>query len=97
MRLIISPCRAKKRFNRWKLHLFSPLKPDVTLIARLTPENKTVLDYFCVPRRADLVRRRGAPLQMTVRERNIAAIDAFRFPDLTFLSDVVRQAEVRER
>jgi len=49
LRVIVSPCRQRKRFRRWKLHLYSPLKPDFTIIARLTPDNDAILDYYCIP------------------------------------------------
>jgi hypothetical protein len=82
IRIIISPCHARKRFDRWILHLHSLLKPDVTLIARLAPENKVVLDYFYLPR------SEKAPSQITVGFTIFGALDVHRFNDLAFLKDV---------
>jgi DNA invertase Pin-like site-specific DNA recombinase len=83
MRLVIAPCRPCKRFDRWKLHLYSPLKPDFTLIARLAPENKAILDYFYFPWREE------APRQITVGRVKASAFNARRFNDLTFLKGVL--------
>jgi hypothetical protein len=82
MRLIISPCRARKRFDRWKLHLHSPLKPDVTLIARLASENKSILDYLYVPG------SERAALEITVGQIISGAFKCHRHTDLTFLKDI---------
>jgi DNA invertase Pin-like site-specific DNA recombinase len=83
MRLTIAPCRALKRSHSWKLYLYSPLNPDVILIARLALDNKAILDYFCLPCSPRY------PGQMTVKQVNSSAIDVHRFPELNFLQDVI--------
>jgi DNA invertase Pin-like site-specific DNA recombinase len=83
MRLTIAPCRVLKRCHSWKLHLHSPLKPEVTLIARLAPGNKGILDYFYMPW------SERNPTQMTVRQVNSTAIDVHRFSELTFLKELL--------
>jgi len=58
------------------------VRPNVTLIARLAPDNKTVLHYLCVP-----WSDKGLS-QITLGLDNIDAIDAQRFTDLGFLKDL---------
>jgi DNA invertase Pin-like site-specific DNA recombinase len=83
LRLIVARCRGGKRFDRWKLRLYSPVKPDVTLIARLSPDNETIVDYLYVPW-CD----KGIS-QITLGFDNIDAIGGKRFIDLAFLNDLV--------
>src|SRR5260370_3708837 len=89
IRLTIAPCRALKRCHSWKLHLHSPLKPDFTLIARLAPENKKILDYFYLPW------TQQNPAQVPVRLVNNSVIDIHRFTELTFLKDVARAGQIK--
>ena len=83
MRLAIARCRSERKSHRWVLRFHSPLKPDVTIIARLAPENEGILDYFC------LSWNEQGLAQMTVKPVNSAAIDAHRYTHLAFLKDVV--------
>ena len=81
VRLSIVRCRAYKRINSWKLQLNSPLKPDVTVFARLAPGNETILDYFCVPQ------SRRKLTQITVSPLTPPTRDVEQFTDLAFLKD----------
>jgi DNA invertase Pin-like site-specific DNA recombinase len=81
MRVGITRCRSFKRFNSWRLQLCSPWKPDVSIFARLTPGNETILDYFCVP--ASRERR----TQITVSPQTPPPPDVQRFDDLGFLQE----------
>ena len=82
MRLIISPCRTRKRGDRWKLHLRSPLNPELTLFARLASGNNAILDYLCFPANEQF----GS--QITVGPAINGALTICRCPDLTFLKEV---------
>lgn len=81
MRLVVSTCRHNKRGDRWKLHLWSPLKPALTVFARLASGNKTILDYLCF-RANDL-----AGSQITVGEDVETELEIDRYTDLTFLQN----------
>jgi len=81
LRLIVARCRGGKRFDRWKLRLYSPVKPDVTLIARLAPDNEAIFDYLYVPWRDNGL------AQITLGLDNVDAIGAQRFSDFAFLND----------
>jgi DNA invertase Pin-like site-specific DNA recombinase len=84
MRVCITRCRAFKRFNSWRLQLYSPWKPDVSVFARLAPGNETILDYFCVP--ASKEKR----AQITVSPQTPPSRDVQQFEDLGFLQDFAR-------
>jgi hypothetical protein len=84
MRVCITSCRAFKRFNSWRLQLYSPWKPDVSIFARLAPGNETILDYFCVPASKD---KRA---QITVSPQTSPSLDVQQFEDLGFLQDFAR-------
>jgi hypothetical protein len=87
LRLIVARCRGGKGFDRWKLRLYSPVKPDVTLIARLASDNETILDYLSVPWRDEGL------AQITLGLDNIDAIGAQRFSDFAFLNDLAARSK----
>ena len=82
VRLSLARCRTRTRINSWKLQMRSPYKPDVTIFARMTPGNETILDYFCVPRSKKTL------AQITVSPQTPATRDLEQFNDLTFLKDL---------
>lgn len=84
VRLGITRCRAFKRFNSWRFQLSSPWTPDVSIFARLAPDNETILDYFCVP--ASKEKR----VQITVSPLSPQPRDVQQFEDLGFLLDFAR-------
>ena len=81
VRISIARCRRQKRINSWRFQLCSPYEPDVTVFARLSPGNETILDFFCVPR------SRKKMAQITVSSQTPAKRGIEHFHDLTFLKD----------
>jgi DNA invertase Pin-like site-specific DNA recombinase len=79
LRVIVSPCRARKRFQRWKLNLYSPLEPDLTVIARLAPGNDAILDYYCIPWSA------RSPKQFAIGRKSGNEMESYRNNDLGLL------------
>ena len=91
VRLVLARCRTSKGVNRWRLHFRTPLKPDVTIFARLAPGNETVLDYVCVPRRKE------QPARITVSSVAHPPRDFQRFDDLDFLREFAAWGRPRTR
>ena len=50
IRFTLARCIADDSGNRWKLRLNSPLRPDITVVGRMAPDNEFILDYYLVPR-----------------------------------------------
>jgi hypothetical protein len=62
-------------------HAASPLKPDVTILARLTPGNEAILDYLCFPT------RKIEPCKVTLSSKLGPPRDIQQFSDLAFVQD----------
>jgi DNA invertase Pin-like site-specific DNA recombinase len=90
IRLSITRCRTLKRIDSWRFRLRSPLKPDVTIAARLAPGNGSILDYFCIPP------ARGRT-HITVSAELAAPRDVQRFDELGFLQDFAEWGRPRRR
>jgi len=79
----------KRQGHRWTLRFNSPAKADITIAVRLAPGNQSVLDYYIVPRLAQL------PPILTVGHRNSFTIDVHRFDDLSALKTSARRVTIR--
>jgi DNA invertase Pin-like site-specific DNA recombinase len=90
IRLSVALCHPAGRPNRWILRLHSPLKPHITLIARLTPGDEKFLDYFCFPRGTHSLR------QLTVAPVNPMTVDRHRFRNLASLLEDVFKGQPKE-
>ena len=89
--LILARCRTTAYGSfRWLLRLESKLAPDLTIAARLQPDNATVLDYYLFPA-IDVLSAR-----MRLALDNPLAFDVYRFPDLQFFHYVARRRPVAE-
>ncbi len=87
--LILARCRTTQGGNlRWIVRLDELLKPDITVAARLGPENDAILDYYVLPSIADL----GELLRL--HAHNALWLEVFRFPDLTFFSTLARRVRL---
>src|SRR5262249_300237 len=86
IRLVVTRCRMLGQSYEWRLRLYSPTDPDITLIARLAPGNEDYLDYFSIPRRAI----RGLNL-ITLRPGGESIFGLYRFQDLAFLKRLGRR------
>ena len=82
IRLSVATCRVRKRSRDWILYVQSPSKPDFTLIARLAPENKNILDYLFLPSREQ------GPSQVTVGQVIRGSLHNYHHTDLAFLKDI---------
>jgi len=81
VRLVLTRCLSVTGVNRWRLQFPKPLKPDVTIFARLAPGNKEILDYLCVPT------RKKQPSRITVSSLDSPPRDVQHFENLVFLWD----------
>jgi len=91
VRVMVARCRPLNHSHRWLLRLNSPLKPDISVVARLIPGNESILDYFCFPRSAKYNRH------VMLAAANSSEIDIYRFTDLTFLTDMLTSNRERAR
>lgn len=89
--LVLARCRPTYASgHRWMVRFDSVLKPDITIAARLTPGNDTVLDYFLLPALAEL----GTQLRLS--EENPLPLDVYRFQDLEFFSAIAERIRIEE-
>ena len=75
---------------RWKVRLDTSLRPDITIVARMDPENRDVRDYYLLPW-IDL----GEAARVRLSEENGVFLDAYRFDDLDPFFDLTRRASLR--
>src|SRR4051794_27383227 len=75
--------------RRWKLRLDAPLRPDITVALRLSPENRDPLDYYLFPR-IDVPAGR-----LRLATRNGISLDAYRFDSLEALFQISTPAPLR--
>jgi DNA invertase Pin-like site-specific DNA recombinase len=80
VRALMARCKPLGQSFGWVLRLATPAAPDFTVIARLAADNRTVLDYFCLPHH-DL----GTCRQLTVRTNTPCEFDGYRHDTLGFL------------
>jgi hypothetical protein len=66
------------------------MKTDITVVARMSPANDTVLDYYVLPS-AD-----GWPGQITVEADEDLSVGIYRFDDLSFLKNLARRVRLKE-
>ena len=84
-------CREISAGNyRWVVRLDNTLQPDVTIAARLAPENTEVLDYYLLPRMEEM----AAKLRLSANTNIV--LDACRFDNLNFLMAMSRRIAVGE-
>ncbi len=89
--LVLVRCREISVGNyRWVVRLDNTLEPDVTIAARLAPENTQVLDYYLLPRMEEM----AAKLRLSANTNIV--LDACRFDNLNFLMAMSRRIAVGE-
>jgi DNA invertase Pin-like site-specific DNA recombinase len=89
--LILSRCRETAAGNlRWHLRLDRSLDPDITIVARLAPGNREVLDYYLFPGLCDFENR------IRLAGSNGLLLDVYRYENLAFFSYLARQTFVEE-
>lgn len=65
------------------------LAPDLTVAVRLTPDNRTALDYYLLPR-LDF----GIP-RISLHEHNSVELEGYRFDTLNYLYGMAARARPR--
>lgn len=84
---VISRCQSTAAGSlRWKVRLDTSLRPDVTVVVRLNPDNKTVKDYYLLPW-LDI----GHKPKLGMAEDNGINLDSFRTDDLSPLFHLLRR------
>ena len=76
--------------QRWIVRFDTLLQPDITIAARLRPGNEGVLDYYIIPRIAEI----GSSIRLATH--NPLSLEVFRFDDLSFFSALARRVPVEE-
>jgi hypothetical protein len=75
--IIIGRCTMTRGGNaRWRFRLDTPLRPDITIALRMTPENEQPLDYYLLPR-IDI-----AASRLLLSRHNGICLDTYRFDSL---------------
>lgn len=89
--LVISRCRElKSGSKRWVIRFDFELCTDLTIAARLSDDNQSILDYYILPSidmRADRLR---------LAEQNEAGLDIYRFDSLEPLIEMSRRTPLNE-
>jgi DNA invertase Pin-like site-specific DNA recombinase len=89
--LVLARCRETHAgSHRWHIRLERSFNTDVVIVARLTPSNKDVLDYYLFPCLDELETRiRLAP-------RNGVLLDVYRHDNLDLFFQLARRTTVKE-
>ena len=87
--LVISRCmtRANGRYS-WLIRMEQAHPCDVTIAARMAPDNKDVLDYYLLPNIEEL------SAKIRLMQENPLVLDVYRFENLNYLYKVSRRIRV---
>ena len=77
---------------RWRIRLDAGLQPDITVVVRLKPDNRTVRDHYLLPW-IDV----GARGRIGMAEDNGVDLDAYRSDDLTPLYHLLRRHPIERK
>ena len=85
--LVIARCQTTAAGTlRWRVRLDAGLRPDITVVVRLGPDNRTVRDHYLLPW-IDV----GVRARIGMGEDNGLDLDAYRTDDLTPLYHLLRR------
>ena len=85
--LVIARCQTTPAGSlRWRVRLDAGLRPDITVVVRLEPDNRTVRDHYLLPW-IDV----GVRPKIGMSEDNGLDLDAYRTDDLTPLYHLLRR------
>lgn len=88
--LVLARCQSPAIGHyRWKVRFDTSLAPDITVAIRLDQENKSILDYYLLPR-LDFCRPR-----ISLAERNPAELESYRFDNLDYLYGMAARSRLR--
>jgi DNA invertase Pin-like site-specific DNA recombinase len=86
--VVLSRCRLTGMgCQRWLIRLEDSLRPDITVAARLTPANDSILDYFVFPGIDDLA-------VGLLSDRNPLAVEVYRFDNLSAFVQLARRVQI---
>jgi hypothetical protein len=89
--LVITRCHVTSAGgHRWKVRLDSGLRPDISIIVRMEPDNVTTRDYYLLPW-IDV----GAASNLRLAPENGTRLDAYRFDTLDAFYDLTRRTPLR--
>jgi DNA invertase Pin-like site-specific DNA recombinase len=89
--LIIARCKhTDAGSRRWVVRFDTALNPDISIAARMDPENSTIMDYYLLPA-TDISGER-----LRLAEQNGLYFDSYRFDDLGYLFYLARRASLLE-
>lgn len=89
--IVLSRCRTTQAGNhRWLVRFDSVLKPDITIAARLTAANDTILDYYLLPSMAEL------GTQVRFAQDNPLLLEVYRFDDLKFFTRIAHRTRIED-
>lgn len=89
--IVIARCTPTQAGSyRWLLRFDAGLLPDITIVVRMSADNRDELDYYLLPS-IDLRRDR-----LRLAEENGLGIDAYRFDDLDEFYELVRPVPLKE-
>jgi DNA invertase Pin-like site-specific DNA recombinase len=88
--LVVSRCvETPAGARRWKVRCDTGLQPDISVVLRMEPDNRQVLDYYLLPR----VDFDGQRLRMA--EENGLHLDAYRFDTLDPFFSLTSRVQIR--
>ncbi len=88
--LVLSRCQSHDDGRRrWKVRFDTSLAPDITVAVRLAPENRSILDYYLLPR-LDF----GLP-RISLADHNGVEFESYRFDTLDYLHRMAERARFR--
>jgi len=91
--LVIARCRPTPAGSlRWRIRLDAGLRPDITIVARLASDNRTVRDYYLLPW-IDI----GTKPKLGMAEENGILLDTYRTEDLAPLYHLLRRHSLERR
>ena len=89
--LVIARCEETKAGSlRWTIRLETGLAPDITVAARMAPDNREIQDYYLLPS----IDMNAAKLRLA--EDNGLGLDIYRQDSLDRLYDLTRRVPLRE-
>lgn len=88
--LVVSRClETPGGARRWKVRFDTGLRPDISVVLRMEPNNREVLDYFLLPR----VDFDGQRLRMA--EENTFQLEAYRFDTLDAFFSLTARVRIK--
>ncbi|GAA4358203.1 recombinase family protein [Variovorax defluvii] len=88
--IVLSRCRSNELGRRhWKVRLDSSLRPDITIVIRLQPENRAAQDYYLLPH------LQFASSALSLSEQNAIELESFRFDSLDYFYGMAERLRLR--